>query len=86
MQEMLVALIVVCSFAFVIRRYVPFLLLDNIRLKLYKGAKFLAMKRLAANLEQPLVAPVSCHKGCGSCGGCGSNTFSSVDLPVPKQH
>lgn len=86
MQELLVGLIVVFAFAVVIRRYVPVALQDALRMLMYKSAKCLALKRLAARWEQPLVAPVSCQQGCGSCGGCGSNTFSSVGIPAPKQH
>jgi hypothetical protein len=91
MQEIIVAVIVVCATAAVFRRYAPKSWRRLTRIGGVRLATALALPALAARIAQQAEAGASCGDGCGSCGNCSSNppgkhgATTSISVEALKQ-
>ena len=70
MQEWIVALIVVCATAFVVRRYASRNMRDAARATIARAARKLGWMRFATRFENVPQPSAGCGSGCGTCGGC----------------
>jgi hypothetical protein len=74
MQEIIVALIVLCASVAVFRRYAPKSWRKLARIGAVRLATALSMPALAARISRQAEAGASCGDGCGSCGNCSTST------------
>lgn len=73
MQEWIVGLAVACAFLVVVKRYMPKTARTAMRSWAAATARRFGFERLAARFAVTEQA-ASCSDGCGSCGGCGTNS------------
>ncbi len=74
MQEIIVAVFVLCASVAVFRRYAPKSWRRLARIGAVRLATALALPALAARIAQQAEAGASCGDGCGSCGNCATTT------------
>jgi hypothetical protein len=82
MQEIIVALIVLCAAVAVLKRYAPKALKQWARSWGARTARRIGWLALAERIERQAQAGASCADGCGTCGNCGS---AGQAAPVEKQ-
>jgi hypothetical protein len=70
MQEIIVAVVVLCASVAVFRRYAPKSWRQLARIGAVRLATALPMPALASKIAQQAEAGASCGDGCGSCGNC----------------
>jgi hypothetical protein len=84
MQEIIVAIIVICATFVVVRRYAPRTLRQTWRSFLARTARRLGWTSLEKNLTAPTLTTASCADGCGACKGCGPTAAKSETHTVIK--
>ena len=72
MQEIIVAIIVICAAFAVIKRYAPRAAKQAFRSQSARIASRLGWHRFAAKIAERAEEGASCGNGCGSCGSCGN--------------
>lgn len=82
MQEAIVALIVLCAAAVVVRRYAPKFAKRAARSWSARLAGQLGWHALAAKITENAEDGASCGNGCGSCGNCGTDPAKPVEQHI----
>ena len=79
MQETIVALIVLCAAAAVLRRYAPRFVKRAARSWSARLAGQFGWHALAAKIAENADDGASCGNGCGNCGSCGTDPANPVE-------